>query len=48
MHPRAAPAEVGRRLADQFEYLLVPRVVAQRVEIGVVLDPGFSLVIGVR
>jgi hypothetical protein len=41
----------GRRsesLPDQFEYLLIPRVLAQGVEIGIVLDPGFSLVIGVR
>lgn len=32
-------------LADQLEYLLIPRMVAQRIEIGVMLNPCFSLVI---
>ena len=32
-------------LANQFEYFLIPRVVAQGVEVGVVLDPSrFKLV----
>ena len=35
-------------LTNQLEHFLVARMVAQRIEIGVVLDPGFSLVIGVR
>jgi hypothetical protein len=48
MHPSRAPAEVRGRLTYQLEDLLIPRVLAQRVEIGIVLDPGFSLVICVR
>jgi hypothetical protein len=32
---------------NQLEHFLVARMVAQRIEIGVVLDPGFSLVIRV-
>ena len=38
----------GALLTNKLEYFLVAGMVAQRVEIGVVLDPGFRLVIGVR
>ena len=37
-----------RLLTNQLEHFLVARMVAQRIEIGVVFDPGFGLVIGVR
>lgn len=38
----------GALLTNKLEYFLVAGMLAQRVEIGVVLDPGFRLVIGVR